>query len=143
MGVGMTIELSLGEAEALISKAARGAGLPWGLAAEAGAAARRLIASGEPEAAAAFSDFLSETAEYGASAPCPLRLGLRAADLGTDDPPPVDLKWTLVYEAAASSQRPSPIGRARLHPDIFATLDALARRTYAPATEESRRKGAG
>ena len=34
------VTLSLGEAEALVAKAAKGAGLPWGLAAEAGRAAR-------------------------------------------------------------------------------------------------------
>lgn len=40
------VKLSLGEVEALCKKAARGAGLPWGLAEEAGFAARWLSAHG-------------------------------------------------------------------------------------------------
>lgn len=40
--------LSLGEIEALCQKAARGAGLAWGLAEEAGRAARALTAAGLP-----------------------------------------------------------------------------------------------
>lgn len=41
-------DLSLGEIEALVKRAARGAGLPWGLADEAGKAVRWLEAHGLP-----------------------------------------------------------------------------------------------
>ena len=134
------LDLSLGEAESLITKAARGAGYPWGLAAEAGAAARCLIASGSVEAEAAFAEFLEAAA--GAmpdAAHCPIRLGLLRADGGEQDIKSTD--WPLIE--AAFSARPATAARCTISVDIYARLDALAARTYAPATEESRARGAG
>ncbi len=70
--------LSLGEATVLAAKAARGAGLPWGLAEETGRAARWLEARGAPGLLAVAA--LCEAREAGTAARCPLRLGCAVAD---------------------------------------------------------------
>jgi len=72
------VTLSLGEATVLAAKAARGAGLPWGLAEEAGRAARWLEARGAPGLLAIAA--LCEAREAGTAAQCPLRLGCAVAD---------------------------------------------------------------
>lgn len=77
---------SLGEARALAVKAARGAGLPWGLAEEAGFALRWLQARGLP-GAQALAAYLEWRAAGGVtdteSGPhCPLLLGAALADNG-------------------------------------------------------------
>ncbi|MEO0362061.1 MAG: DUF3726 domain-containing protein [Pseudomonadota bacterium] len=133
-------DLSLGEAEALIANAARGAGYPWGLAAEAGAAARRLIASGAP-GAELFAAFLTSVAEDGIGARCPLREGLHAADLG--EAPTGPCRWPEVRLAAADPDLSGPETRCAAPEAALAALEALAAGVYAPATEESRRRGAG
>lgn len=66
------VKLSLGEVEALCKKAARGAGLPWGLAEEAGFAARWLSAHGFDGAGLVLTDL-----EMGGST---LKLGVALAD---------------------------------------------------------------
>ena len=140
MGVGGMSALSLGEAEALVAKAARGAGLPWGLAAEAGKAARRAFASGATDAAADFATWLSGD-PGGAS--CPLAAGLAAAE-GCGEASPDAASARRVYDAAARRVSPDPdVRRATIPAEALEALEALAARTYAPATEESRAKGAG
>ncbi|MEL7465617.1 MAG: DUF3726 domain-containing protein [Pseudomonadota bacterium] len=128
--------LSLGEFEALVAKAARGVGLPWGLAAEAGKAARRAIAAETPGAGEGFLDWL-ETAP--GRAECPLMKGLRDRDLGEADAESADL----VYRAVVDQAQTLGLRRAHLSETVTERLNALAHRTYAPATEESRARGAG
>lgn len=131
------LDLSLGEFEALVTKAARGAGFPWGVAAEAGRAAREAAASGDLDAAGGFAGFLAAR-----PAPCPLLAGLAERD-GAPAPPETAPQWRAIRDAAAGRVAPPVAGRARVEAEAHAALDALAARTYAPATEESRAKGAG
>lgn len=81
--------LTLGEIEALCQKAARGAGVDWGLAEEAGRAARALAAAGlpGPEALAAAlaagpgaAPRVARGRWTGAGPLCPLRTGAALAD---------------------------------------------------------------
>ena len=99
----MTDSLSFGEIEALGRRAARGAGLPWGLAEEAGRAVRILCAAGL-DGAAALAGLLAEIrarrdprlapvraldrvwrAEGGAL--CPIRAGASLSDMARLMPP--------------------------------------------------------
>ena len=75
MDLALSPVLSLGEAEALAREAARGAGLPWGLAEEAGRAARALCAADLPGLDALALRLL-------VGGPCPIRAGCRASDAG-------------------------------------------------------------
>jgi len=59
---------------------------------------------------------------------------------GIIGPGPADAVVDLAAPTGALRERRS---RARMDDATLATLDAFAHRTYAPATEESRRKGAG
>jgi len=72
---------SLGETHALAIKAARGAGFPWGLAEEAGFAARWLQAHALP-GAVALSGYLStlDRCNENSLPACPLALGTRLSD---------------------------------------------------------------
>ena len=222
------MSLSLNELEALCRKAARGAGLPWGVAEEAGWAARRLaaIALPGPElllARLARHDVLAApVADEGTRvAPslsprslagdwrgegedlCPILAGASLGDVaervdarggvtlhGVLSPlllvpfaglvarrlgRTVRLAWedvvlsedgegtwldgpgerarieragtvrcrALPPDVARPGARLSPVTRARPDPLCLERLEALARRTCAPATEESRRRGAG
>ena len=65
---------SLSEAESLARKAASGAGLPWGIAEEAGKATRWLCAAGLP-GAEALADLLLENDEAPYDALCPTHTG--------------------------------------------------------------------
>jgi hypothetical protein len=76
---------SLSEAGALAQKAARGAGMPWGLAEEAGHAALWLEARGAP-GLAALAVRLEATAEGRDACLCPVALGTRLID-GAEAPP--------------------------------------------------------
>ncbi len=136
------LDLSLGEAEALVAKAARGAGLPWGLAIEAGRALRRALIAGRTDAPTLFLVWLSG-GDQGAD--CPLRRGLFTAETGSGEAPPAPDADALVFAAAADRLPPAAEAprRCRMEPRTLTRLDALAARTYAPATEESRRRGAG
>ena len=127
--------LSLGEAEALIAKAARGAGLPWGLAQEAGRAARRAFAAGRSETPETFLAWLKGDP---GGADCPLKQGLFEAETGgaSDD--------ASLIRAAAADRAPSlGVLRAEISGPTLKGLERLAHHTYAPATEESRARGAG
>jgi Protein of unknown function (DUF3726) len=104
------IDASLNEVESLAAKAARGAGLPWGLAEETGRAARWLAACDEPWAGSLF-DLLSRHMTFGhpiataggltsatADLPMsPLVLGPFLADRGPCDQP---LQLSLVAHPA-------------------------------------------
>ena len=81
--------LTLGEIEALCQKAARGAGFDWGLAEEAGRAARALAAAGLPgpevlaaalAAGPAAAPRVAPGRWTGAGPLCPLRTGAALAD---------------------------------------------------------------
>lgn len=214
------VNLSLNELEALCRKAARGAGLDWGPADEAGRAARRLAAfdlpgpelllarlarhagDGVPAGAlsprsldgewwsagevlcpvlagAALSDAAWRLGDAGEivlhDVICPLLLtpfvGLAARQLGT----PVSVAWAdliltddgcvlwldgtraRIFDERADTVRCvtgaaldtpsgkplSQVTRARPDPVCVEGLEAFAQRTYAPATEESRLRGAG
>ena len=181
--------MSLNEVEAMARKAARGAGLEWGLAEDAGRATRWLCAQGLDGVGVAVSVLIGRS-----EATCTIARGAalsdRAADLRNG---PVNLQnidaplfllpfaaWvartlqtavevecdrcraltdgrTLSMtgdfpdHASAVSLRitnadlgagRSP-SRARPTETDWAELEALAKRTYAPATDESRLKGAG
>ena len=180
---------SLNEVEAMARKATRGAGEDWGLAEEAGRAARWLCAQGI-DGVAALTDCLAREARDGA---CPLRLGCdlsdRAAALVSgrrrykDVASPVLL---LPFVAMAARQIALPLWvecdgshavtdgqglamtspfpahamrvdvlvdgglsaplprqtRARPDPAAWAMLCRFAHKTYAPASEASRLRGA-
>jgi hypothetical protein len=208
---------SLNEIEAQLRKAARGAGLPWGLAEEAGKAARWLAMhgiDGLPASAALFEQNdgrpydelapMESEGEWRASGGrlCPLVAGAALADraeqiadgrmvqlssvawpvllapfaamVATVTGAPIVLEWPGVrftfegdgvrlagqsgIAATASAPRAScgrrvgtaqgPILRPEIAgtvvaPDIWARLDVFVQRTYVPASEESRLKGAG
>lgn len=181
---------SLGEVRALAVKAGRGAGMPWGLAEEAGFAVHWLEAHGAPGAAA-----LSRYLEGGSilNKACPILRGVEWMDAGiiptgsvgsvcqplllvpflasAAKERPHQLIWpkvriTFASKGIAATQRLSelliPKADCKVVPaeplhgilsrktrvDAFegAAINILARlsaRTYAPATERSRRLGAG
>lgn len=84
----MTLDLSLGETEAMARKAARGAGHAWGMAEDAGFAVRWLCAHGQP-GAAVLADLLAHQEQARTTQDCSLRLGAQLADgvtaLGPED----------------------------------------------------------
>lgn len=132
------LDLSLGETEALMAKAARGAGFSWGIAVEIGKAARRLVAS-DASGAVRFAEFLkSVAAEMPEPHACPVRRGLLRADGGT----PIGQSLRPDIEAAFMPL-PSLQKRCRMDSRAYECLNLLAARTYAPATAQSRDRGAG
>ena len=199
------MSFSLNEVEATTKKAARGAGYDWGLAEEAGKAARWLCAHGLDGVAHVahllthgYADKLDQRRPQSLSSPwtghsslCPLITGATLSDCATCLPAeigritaPVILlpfiasaarqtdtaitvemdgfsAWTdghalslageppaetarLVLKSGAAFEALQPLqSRAHPAPDAWITLDQLAQRTYAPATDESRRLGAG
>ena len=197
----------MGEVEATARKAARGAGYPWGLADEAGRAARWLSARGV-DGCAALAGLLdamdgadlarrSPNAQTGMwqapEALCPLATGSALSDRAAEAirgvrveeilapvllvpfaalltgsaRQTVTLSWEggtavtngngLCLGGTVLARAPwvdlSPGGkmdapaeachRAQPDPRAWDRLNAFAQRTYAPATEASRRKGAG
>jgi len=158
---------SLNETQALCRKAARGAGMAWGLADDAGFAARWLEDRGQG-GAAQLAALLPDWATRAEAGTCPIRRGTAWADLGqapTDLSDPEPLLWPFLALVAAvtnvavtwgAGNAISPDGgltlsgktqavRGRAAPDAatIATLETFAARTYAPATEASRLAGAG
>jgi hypothetical protein len=117
------IDMSLNEVETLAAKAARGAGLSWGGAEEIGRAARLLARAGRdwPALVLALGALEGDGAEAAALARCEETLH------------------------AAGDGRPGASGatRAALAPAVLAALEALAARTYVPASARSRVLGAG
>ncbi|MCK0122396.1 DUF3726 domain-containing protein [Loktanella sp. F6476L] len=190
---------SLNEVEATAKKAARGAGYSWGVADEAGFAARWLTARGVDGCAALAAllrrmdgvDFnaakpVMTQDDWAAAGPlCPLLTGCLMSDLGRRDysigpvaVPILVLPFIagqggatietasgtvttdgesvcfngIIDESASRVIVAAPMvmpyrldrsDRANPDPAAWARLLAFAHRTYAPATEESRLKGAG
>jgi hypothetical protein len=189
-----SLDLSLNEVETLAQKAARGAGLPWGVAEDTGRAAA-WIASRVGDWASGLLALLERPPPYDQS---PLLLGGFLADSGTPqrlarvvaplwalpallgaparpiairlDDTGADIRCnpgevpgaTLSAEALASlpasaltldfPAAPLPplpcalgpiFGRSRVPLPEWRRLEALAHRTYVPATDRSRRTGAG
>jgi hypothetical protein len=209
------LDASLNEVETLAAKAARGAGLPWGLAEDAAKAARWLAAFGLPwpetllRLLAARNDAAITAVEAatsirlsaagGSLSPliCGPHLGDRAADLAAISVHLVKVAtplWLLPFaaQAAFAARRPvrlrsspadvlverrrcvllrgspealagddpvsvtceagtgehdgidlAPVDRARVPVETWEALEALAARTYVPASERSRALGAG
>lgn len=162
--------VTLAEITATGRKAARGCGCPWGIAEEAGAAARWLEARGMPgvEALAALVSEQETCCTQGGT-PCALRLGASLADrapLLGDDPldirahnHPLLILAQLGHAATATGQSVTlhwGAERATLTPDsppaqhaaslvadaAWTTLKQRAHKTLVPATEASR-AGAG
>lgn len=159
------IDLSMSELHALTRKALRGAGYEWGLAEDGARAAVWLAARGRPAAeviaALLEGDIAPET--------CPIRAGCRLADARPAPPAevgelvlpvlvvpfvsdfagvvaegdPMSIAPQQVTLAAATDTPPVTQSRACIAPDHLATLNRWAHRTYAPATEASRQRGAG
>ena len=195
---------SLGETTALAAKAARGAGMPWGLADETGVAVSWLQARGIPGLAALCrylkwrengSVMLWPDLPTGEACYCPIALGTAYMDgalpsaLSIDSirepmlmlpfiakcndgqpmqvnfagmsiylseygifTPYVDttlviIKANCTITAAANPPVIAPYELTQRVPSCFlgcvSALDEFARRTYAPATDESRLTGAG
>jgi hypothetical protein len=93
------IDLSLNEVESLAAKAARGAGLAWGLADDVGRAARRLAAAGLPWADAVLRLPHDDRAA---------RIGARLADEPPDDGATVEAVTDPLLLIAMAAQDPSP-----------------------------------
>lgn len=173
------MNLSLNEFQALIKKAARGAGFDWGSASEIARAVRRadslnvddLVAclqwhaeASEPLGPANLSGVWMPAGECMS----PLNAGLCLAECA--DALPEQIKGVrypqllagfvsllnlsrsqpvglIVHHDTVSfvsvSNHASHPGRPQLTDQQHSALDALAARTYAPATEQSRQAGAG
>lgn len=201
------MNLATGEFRALVAKATRGAGYPWGLTDDAAFAATWLAARGV-DSAALIARVLSRTdgvatqqllgpftpADHASSERaigCPICIGAAVADHGAcpDELGPVveplllaPALWLLVTRGAAPGYEVTwpgggalvdadglsvhgppgsdegtvsvrmvsvevdaarPAHRVEVQAADLATLEGLAQRTYAPATEQSRRAGAG
>ena len=182
---------SLGEFRALAVKAARGSGMPWGLAEEAGFAAERLEANGIC-GADALASYL-QNADPLDTAHSPVLLGTRLSDANSTENQfpalinepilivpflqdfagdktlvlswgatralitasgfsvegpqlaasgePVTCELSTTDKSGSGSDRTSRVPDERS--DAMRILEDLAKKTYAPATEESRAKGAG
>ena len=127
----MTV-LSLGEAEALARKAARGAGFGWGMAEEAGRALRWLCARGLP-GGAALAALLSAREDDSLAGACPLATGTALADGAATARELGAVAWPLLllpFAAQASSRTGCPVqlawdgAQVDLAPDGTAFLGA-------------------
>lgn len=114
------IDMSLNEVETLAAKAARGAGLSWGGAEEIGRAARRIARAG--------GDWPS------------LVLGLDGPAAGG---PALEAEVLARLEAESQALDAGQATRAAVAPATLAALEALAAKTYVPASARSRVLGAG
>ena len=154
---------SFGEVQATALKAARGAGLPWGLCEEASAATRWLWVHGFDGVSAVAAVLENYDADL-----CPLRVATRIADgtplpwqgrvraplmllpsvMGRQATLQVDGQLTdfgvadVRVEASGGQPDPVRVGRRPVDPDAWKLLKRLEGRTYAPPTEASR-AGAG
>ena len=183
--------VSLNEVEVMATKAANGAGRPWGLAQEAGMATGRLEAMGLPGARCLLKLIEATDRETDLRSRCPVLEGAHLSDLGGADLPvafdamhqPLLLAPFLMQarqEATLSWQGcevgvaaggvtvrgdevcpASPVqvridagvsalpakkpgtGAVDIADEIWEALGRFAHRTYVPATEASRLKGAG
>ena len=150
------LELSLGEVQSLCAKAARGAGRTHGTAQDAGFAVRWLCARGQDGAGllltllhatdgAAHEDLVPGEGHAGPF--CPLIMGAYAADRNeTEVDVPVhcaELLAPFVEQGDGAERLEGAPPRAFVEAEVLAELEGFAARTYAPATEESRARGAG
>ncbi len=115
------VDLSLNEVETLAAKAARGAGLSWGGAEEIGRASRVLARAGGDWPALVLALDGPGYAEPGAEASALMRV-------------------EAVLERVSGS---GTLTRAATPVETAAALEALAARTYVPASTRSRVSGAG
>lgn len=186
------MHVSLNEVEVMATKAANGAGRPWGLAQEAGFATARLEAMGLRGAGALLSLLEATDGETGLAGRCPVLEGAHLCDLAGAALPvsfgamhqplllapflmQADVAATIAWPgcevdvsadgltvrgdtagagspqqvrvlagtgAAAAQLRPRP-GAVDIAGEIWEALGRFAHRTYVPATEASRLKGAG
>ncbi|MEE4237049.1 MAG: DUF3726 domain-containing protein [Anderseniella sp.] len=185
------MHVSLNEVEVMATKAANGAGRPWGLAQEAGMAAARLEAMGLPGAGSLLGLLEATDGEADLRRRCPVLEGAHLCDLaGAGLPVSFDamheplllapflmqagvaatISWpgcevdvradgltvrgkaagaglpVTVHVAAgtgdAAQLKPQP-GAVDIAGEIWEALGRFAHRTYVPATEASRLKGAG
>jgi len=183
--------VSLNEVEVMATKAANGAGRPWGLAQEAGFATARLEAMGLPGAHCLFRLLEATDNEVMLRGRCPVLEGAHLCDLGGAGLPvsfeamhqplllapflmQADIAATITWPgcevdvpadgltvrgeaaspvapvevriqhgaAGAPALRPKP-GAVDIAGEIWEALGRFAHRTYVPATEASRLKGAG
>jgi len=141
--------------------------MAWGLADDAGFAARWLEDRGQ-EGAAQLAALLPDWAVRAGTGTCPICRGTEMSDLGqapADLSDPEPLLWPFLALVAAVTKAPvtwgvgnaiSPDGvltlrgkaqafngRATPEAATITTLETFAARTYAPATEASRLAGAG
>jgi hypothetical protein len=179
---------SLNEIEVQVRKAVRGAGYGWGLAEEAGKAARWLSCH-EYAAVPAFLGLCArfDRSAYGAIAPtspdaiwtapggmlCPLIAGVTLRDFAPDRMESGPMAYPVIFAAFAAPagyavetadlsepaverltcRRKSQAGQdgadiaappgVDVDEDIWRRIDVFARRTYVPASDVSRRTGAG
>lgn len=153
-------DLSLGEFEAIASKALRGAGYPWGVV-EEGAAACRTLAEWGTDPSTSLLRLLNAVAgavphywpdEQLSTASgylCPIALTCLVHDGGALPPleqlEPRLLEPELLRPAlvAPGDQPGSSATRIRVANNVLAQLERFAALTYAPDTEASRAAGAG
>ncbi len=129
---------AVNEIAGLVLKACRGAGLPLGVAEDIGQAAAHMT----PEALSDLAGLLSEPALHGRLTGLCCALDARAC--GQDDALP-DCGSALVTAVSAcrAGSAPPPPGPREISGATWSLLERFAARTYVPATEESRRSGAG
>ena len=152
------VKRSLNEVGGMIHKAARGAGIPIGLADELAAAGVRLIGTGG--AAAEVTQALTD--ETGVAFTGPAAIDAALCDRAEQRLSDVETPALLVAMVAArqvdvtaevqgsdvvlkpgATQAEKPTGPVVIPDADWAKWDALAAKTYVPATEESRLSGAG
>ena len=135
-------DLALGEVASLAGKAARGSGHSWGLAEDAADAVRSLARFGLPGPEALLAALGCDPAED------PILIGValsdRAASLCQDGPAAPARGACVIAQALGElPEGLAPHSRANVPDAVIAGLNAFAAKTYAPATEASRKRGAG
>ena len=150
-------DLSLGEFRALVVKALRGAGYPWGVAEDGADTCHRLAASAVDPSASLLRLLETVDGDVPKYWPdqhfstrsgylCPIAVGCWLRDGG--DVAPVESSESQVLEPLLLRS----MGRAGVSPtvsriavadNVLVGLERFAARTYAPATEASRTSGAG
>lgn len=120
---------SANEISGIVLKAARGAGLPLGIAEDLSVLAGKFASADLLALAEAMED---QTRHAGL---CDLCL---AKDLGHVEENSESSGGTLELRGSGPA-----LGRRVVEPAVWARLDALAQRTYVPESEQSRESGAG
>ncbi|MEO1600352.1 MAG: DUF3726 domain-containing protein [Pseudomonadota bacterium] len=117
---------AIGEIRSLAMRAARGAGLSWGLAEDAGHAVAWLEARGAP-GATALADLVAERAK-GTSGRCPILAGAAALDTGSLDTgeAPIDRPLLVVPFLAAFAPHGGALAIGWAGVEIVLSSDALS-----------------